>query len=232
MFFSSINLKNRINNISKRKYLPNGVNFELFSKINKPRKYSKKDSLKIVYLGAVRDIINEKLILKISKRFPNDKIYFIGPILKKFNKLYKRKNIFFLGEIKHKLVPSFLKQYHIGILPYKVNLFTKSINPLKVYEYVSSGLPVISTNLPNVTRLGKSYPKINLYQASSDDNFINYISDIKKNYKQNSKKDINIFLKENAWVKRFQIFEKWSSIKEFENKYIYKKKYSINKFKI
>ena len=134
--------------------------------------------------------------------------------------------------IKHKLVPSFLKHYHIGILPYKVNLFTKSINPLKVYEYVSSGLPVISTNLPNVTRLGKSYPKINLYQASSDDNFINYISDIKKNYKQNSKKDINIFLKENAWVKRFQIFEKWSSIKEFENKYIYKKKYSINKFKI
>ena len=180
----------------------------------------------------MRDIINEKLILKISKRFPNDKIYFIGPILKKFNKLYKKKNIFFLGEIKHKLVPSFLKQYHIGILPYKVNLFTKSINPLKVYEYVSSGLPVISTNLPNVTRLGKSYPKINLYQASSDDNFINYISDIKKNYKQHSKKDINIFLKENAWVKRFQIFEKWSSIKEFENKYIYKKKYSINKFKI
>ena len=79
-----------------------------------------------------------------------------------------------MGEIKHKLAPSFLKQYHIGILPYKVNLFTKSINPLKVYEYVSSGLPVIS-QLQNVTRLGKSYPKINLYQASSDDNFINYI---------------------------------------------------------
>ena len=162
--FSSINLKNKIKNISKRRFLPNGVNFEIFNKIELSKKYKKKESLKIVYLGAVRDIINENLILKISKKFPEDKIYFIGPILKKFIKLQKQKNVIFIGEIKHKLVPSFLKNFHVGILPYKVNLFTKSINPLKVYEYVSSGLPVISTNLPNVVRLGKDYPNINLFK--------------------------------------------------------------------
>ena len=232
VFFSSINLKNKIKKISKRRFLPNGVNFEIFSKIKLSKKYDKKDSLKIVYLGAVRDIINENLILKISRKFPDDKIYFIGPILKKFNKLYKRKNIFFLGEIKHKLVPSFLKDFHIGILPYKVNLFTKSINPLKVYEYVSSGLPVISTNLPNIVRLSNDYPNINLFKAKSDENFLNNISNIKKNYKQNSRKDLNIFLKENAWRKRFKLLEKWSLIKEFENKYIEKKYYKLNKFKI
>ena len=179
-------------------YLPNGVNHEIFSKIKLSKKYDKTQTLKIVYLGAVRDIINENLILKISKKFPEDKIYFIGPILKKFNKLQKQKNIIFLGEIKHKLVPSFLKNFHIGILPYKVNLFTKSINPLKVYEYVSSGLPVISTNLPNVVRLSKDYPNINLFKAKNDENFLNHILHVKRNYKQNSRKDLNIFLRENA----------------------------------
>ncbi len=232
VFFSSINLKNKIKNINKRKYLPNGVNHEIFSKIKLSKKYNQKESLKIVYLGAVRDIISENLILKISKKFPEDKIYFIGPILKKFNKLQKQKNIIFLGEIKHKLVPSFLKNFHIGILPYKVNLFTKSINPLKVYEYVSSGLPVISTNLPNVVRLSKDYPNINLFKAKNDENFLNHILHVKRNYKQNSRKDLNIFLRENAWINRFKFLEKWSLIKEFENKYIDKKNYKLNRFKI
>ncbi len=232
VFFSSINLKNKIKNISKRKFLPNGVNFEIFNKIKLSKKYIKRESLKIVYLGAVRDIINENLILKISKKFPEDKIYFIGPILKKFNKLQKQKNIIFIGQIKHKFVPNFLKNFHIGILPYKVNLFTKSINPLKVYEYVSSGLPVISTNLPNVVKLSIDYPNINLFKAKNDQHFLNHISNIKRNYKQNSRRDLNIFLKENAWVNRFKLLEKWSLIKEFENKYIDKKYFKLNKFKI
>ena len=125
-----------------------------------------------------------------------------------------------------------MKNFHIGILPYKVNLFTKSINPLKVYEYVSSGLPVISTNLPNVVKLSIDYPNINLFKAKNDQHFLNHISNIKRNYKQNSRKDLNIFLKENAWVNRFKILEKWSLIKEFENKYIDKKYFKFNKFKI
>ena len=93
----------------------------------------------------------------------------------KFKELEKQNNIIFLGEIKHKQVPAYLKKFHIGILPYKVNSFTKSINPLKIYEYVASGLPVISANLPNVSKLIKDYPKIEILKAENDDNFINFI---------------------------------------------------------
>ena len=34
------------------------------------------------------------------------------------------------------------------------------------------------------------------------------------------------------WVNRFKILEKWSLIKEFEKKYINKKYFKFNKFKI
>ena len=125
----------------------------------------------------------------------------------KFKELEKQNNIIFLGEIKHKQVPTYLKKFHIGILPYKVNSFTKSINPLKIYEYVASGLPVISTNLPNVSKLIKDYPKIEILKAENDDNFIKQISYIKK-LQTKFKQDLSIFLKENAWKKRFQYLEK------------------------
>ena len=229
VFYSSINLQNKISNKKKGKYLPNGVNYKIFNKNITRKKCNTNTPFEIVYLGAVRDIINHNIILKISINFPNDKIYIIGPILTKFEKLYKQKNIIFIGQIKHSLVPRYLKKSHIGILPYKINTFTKSINPLKIYEYISSGLPVVSTNLPNVTNLIKNYPKIKIFKAKSDDAFIKHISEIKKKYKQNTRNEIDKFLKENAWEKRFKFLEKWILIKEYENKYIYKKNSKINK---
>ncbi len=229
VFYSSQNLKNKINDNKKSQYLPNGVNYKIFSKIKLNSKYKKNNPLKIVYLGAIREIINENLLLKISKKFPDDKIYIIGPVLTKFKRLYAQKNIIFTGQIKHNLVPSYLKKFHVGILPYKINSFTKSINPLKVYEYVSSGLPVVATDLPNIRNLIKNYPKIKIFKAKSDKIFINNIIKIKKNYKQNTRSEINKFLNENAWKRRFIIFEKWSLIKEFENKHINKNFFKIDK---
>ena len=52
---------------SKRRFLPNGVNYDIFNKIKLSKKY-KKESLKIVYLESW-EIIDDKLILKISKNF-------------------------------------------------------------------------------------------------------------------------------------------------------------------
>lgn len=232
VFFSSRNLKKKIKINSKRVFLPNGVNDKIFKNLKLNKKYKKNQTLKIVYLGAVRDIINENLILKITREFPDDKVFFIGPVLKKFEKLNKQKNIFFLGEIKHKKVPNVLRNFHLGILPYKVNGFTKSINPLKIYEYISSGLPVVSTNLPNVSSLIEKYPNLKLFTATNEKKFLQNISYIKKNYKQNKKTDIKLFLKQNAWTNRFRILERLTLVKEYESKYIDKKVFQISKFKM
>ncbi|QPE05003.1 glycosyltransferase [Microbacterium schleiferi] len=39
----------------------------------------------------------------------------------------------------------------IGIIPYVVNSYTLGVNPLKTYEYLAAGLPVVSTPIPAVT---------------------------------------------------------------------------------
>ena len=57
----------------------------------------KKRKFKNSIFRAVREIIDDKLILKISKNFLMIKIYFIGPILTKFKELEKQNNIIFLG---------------------------------------------------------------------------------------------------------------------------------------
>ncbi|MFH1515441.1 MAG: glycosyltransferase, partial [bacterium] len=50
--------------------------------------------------------------------------------------------------------PYFLHYFDICTIPFLVNDMTMHVNPIKVYEYMATGLPVISSKLPEVLELG------------------------------------------------------------------------------
>jgi len=222
IFYTSQNLKKKFSNLNHAKFLSNGVNTIKFIKNFKKRVYNNKKSFNIGYVGAIRDILDEKLILNIAKKFYNDKIFLIGPILFPFKKLKEQKNIILLGEKKHDVILSYLKNFHIGIIPYKVNNFTNSINPLKIYEYVSSGLPVVSTNIRSVNSLSQQQNNLSIFICNSQKKFVNRISSIKKKYKPINKKTAIEFGLNNSWNNRFEYFEKFLLEREKEIKFLEK----------
>jgi glycosyltransferase involved in cell wall biosynthesis len=57
-------------------------------------------------------------------------------------------NIHELGPRAHDALPAVLRGAAAGIIPYAVNPLTSSVFPMKVYEYLAAGLPVVSTPLP------------------------------------------------------------------------------------
>ena len=207
IFYTSTNLKKKINDKDKGIFLPNGVSEKIFKNSNKINRKIKKKSIKIGYVGAIRDIINEKLILKISEKFPKDKIIFVGPILHNFKKIIERENIILKGQVNHRKIPKILNDFDIGIIPYKVSNFTNSINPLKIYEYISAGLPVISTNLKSLNFIRKKN-NLAVHIAKTENQFLDHISKLKRNYKFISKNSSKKFLKDNSWNKRFEFLEK------------------------
>jgi hypothetical protein len=238
IFYTSQNLKKKFSDLNKAKFLSNGVNTIKFIKNFKKRAYNNKKSFNIGYVGAIRDILDEKLILNIAKKFYNDKIFLIGPILFPFKKLKDQKNIILLGEKKHDEILSYLKNFHVGIIPYKVNSFTNSINPLKIYEYVSSGLPVVSTNIKSVNSLSQQQNNLGISICNSQKNFINRLSSIKKKYKPINKKIAIEFGLNNSWNNRFEHLENFLLEREKEVKFLeknmvqqIKKFYYTNKIK-
>ena len=53
-------------------------------------------------------------------------------------------------------LPQYLKNCDLGIIPYETkHEFAKYSNPMKAYEYLASGLPVVSTKILAL----KDYPK-------------------------------------------------------------------------
>ena len=63
-------------------------------------------------------------------------------------------NVELTGEIPYHQVPELLARFQIGLIPFRINPLTLMTNPIKLYEYFSCGLPVVSTPLPEAQAMG------------------------------------------------------------------------------
>ena len=62
-------------------------------------------------------------------------------------------NVHLLGQKPHSELPAYCKGFDVGMIPYRIDERMTFVNPLKLREYLSAGLPVVSTPVPEVTRL-------------------------------------------------------------------------------
>ena len=62
-------------------------------------------------------------------------------------------NVHLLGARPQAHLPEVLRGAAVGLIPYRRSRLTESIFPMKVYEYLSAGLPVVATGLPGLERV-------------------------------------------------------------------------------
>ena len=127
-------------------YLPNACNFQHFeNSINNETK-----QITIGYFGAIASWFDFELILKVAQSFGECRIKLIGQdydgSISKYD-LSSTSNIDLLPPIDYLKLPSEAK-FDIGILPFRVNAITLATSPIKIFEYLAMGLPVVSIDLP------------------------------------------------------------------------------------
>jgi glycosyltransferase involved in cell wall biosynthesis len=63
-------------------------------------------------------------------------------------------NVELAGEVPYGRVPGLLGEFRVALIPFRINPLTLMTNPIKMYEYFSCGLPVVSTPLPEAQAMG------------------------------------------------------------------------------
>ncbi len=132
-----------------------GVDFELFSQAlsdatpTAPEIASLPQPV-IGFFGLIHEWIDLDLIEHIASRHPEWSIVMIGKTSVDVSKLSKYKNVHFLGRKPYADLPKFCKGFAAGLIPFAVNELTFNVNPIKLREYLSAGVPVVSTALPEV----------------------------------------------------------------------------------
>lgn len=110
----------------------------------------------IGYYGAIAEWFDVELVRKVALAFPDHLVMMIGAdTCNASTQLADLPNIEFFGEIPYAELPHYLYAFDICVLPFRVIDLTLATNPVKVYEYLCSGKPVVSVSLPEMKQFGE-----------------------------------------------------------------------------
>lgn len=108
------------------------------------------------FFGLIADWVDLDAIAFCARAFPNGSVALLGKIAPNVNveALRHIPNVHFLGRKPYSELPEYCRGFDVALMPFKLNELTENANPLKVREYLAAGLPVVSSNLPEVRKLG------------------------------------------------------------------------------
>jgi len=107
----------------------------------------------IGFAGVINEKIDLRLLREVACAHPEWSLALIGPITLRFGReqlgWLELPNVHFLGFKPVELLPRYIAACQVCLMPYKVNEWTRHIDPLKMYEYLAAGRPVVSTDIPS-----------------------------------------------------------------------------------
>jgi len=104
--------------------------------------------------GTLAEWIDFPLLAALADGFPGVTFALIGPVEVPPATLPQRPNLRWIGPQPYPTLPAWLARFTVCLLPFRVDGFTRAINPVKLYEYLATGKPVVSTPLPEVLAFG------------------------------------------------------------------------------
>jgi glycosyltransferase involved in cell wall biosynthesis len=135
-----------------------GVDYRLFQKSAELQSSARPSDLPsgkpiIGYSGVIRYMLDLELIRALADLKPEWDFVLVGPVSESGSDFYariedlkRRTNVHFLGSKRPEELPLYIGQFDVCLLPYvRTEVSTYYASPLKFFEYLAAGKPVVST---------------------------------------------------------------------------------------
>lgn len=189
--------------------IPSAVDFDFFnsSAVRNPVLPDDIENIKKPIIGLIGyldgSVIDTELLEYIASERPGWSIVLVGPMFRKassFRNLMLKNNVYFLRGKLHAEIPRYINAFDVCLIPYRINCFIKNVSPVKLYEYLSLGKPIVSTDFLN----GEDCVGL-IYVSNSREDFVSCIE------KSLNEENINIsqrrieMARNNTWDSRLQL---------------------------
>jgi hypothetical protein len=200
VLYTAHTLEKHVNSLKPKDtlYFPNGVNLAHFlEKKEQPIEYKSINKPIVVYVGAIEEWFDFNLFNEMAKRMPDIAFVVIGPDKLAKQHINKIENVHILGRRSYDQLPAYLQYANVGIIPFNVKEYAHLldyVNPLKLYEYMVSGIPVVSSKWKELELINSP--------AKLAENSNQFIDAIKEAVKDTDKEKYISFAKQHSWTSR------------------------------
>ncbi|RAR42392.1 hypothetical protein [Paenibacillus sp. MDMC362] len=206
IFTSSSYLKEKMKSIYRDELkeppllVNNGISSTLFKKgdINDSAiiNISKSEGLlNLMYIGTIGNWIDFETILYMLQQNPIVKFTMIGPV---DVNVPRHSRINYIGAVKHEQLTTYANNADAFIMPFKLSELVRSVDPVKIYEYILFNKPVLAIDYGE---MHKFLPFVNLY--ANKEELLKLVGDLQTDKIETySRKKALSFLNHHTWSAR------------------------------
>jgi teichuronic acid biosynthesis glycosyltransferase TuaH len=134
--------------------MPNGVDAKLWAPVEGHVNPWANRGTYAVYAGSVESRVDDSLFAEVLTVVPE--IVVAGPCLDPEQKarLEAMDGVTLTGPLSQRQLVDVVTGACVGLIPHRDTPMTRAMSPLKMYEYLAAGLPVVATDLPPVAEGG------------------------------------------------------------------------------
>lgn len=132
--------------------VPNACDYDAFAAVPPP---PRGPSPVVGYYGAIADWFDADLVADLAERRPDWKFLLVGSTFTAdLSRLSKLPNVELPGEVPYADLPGWIARMDVLLIPFRRTELTEATNPVKAYEILAAGRPLVSVPLPEVVALG------------------------------------------------------------------------------
>jgi glycosyltransferase involved in cell wall biosynthesis len=163
----------------------------------------------IGYVGQIADKMDYGLIDQLARARPTWSFVFVGPVWsskqEQVASLKELGNIHFLGARPFEQLAPYLRGFDVCTLPHAITPLTRSMDPIKLYDYLSTGKPIVSTPVAGVERFADV-----VYVSDTPSAFLEGLEEALTENSDLHQKRL-AYAQQNAWSQRAR--EMWQVLK-------------------
>jgi glycosyltransferase involved in cell wall biosynthesis len=162
--------------------VPNGVDYQAYARAmdsNEPPPPDIAELPKplIGYSGLIASRLDLNLLRHLATTHPDWSIVLLGTTddrncAVELMRLRQTENVHFLGRREIDQVPRYIQAFDVCIIPYQIDERAQNASPLKLYDYMAAGKPIVTTNFSAANQFKKV-----VRVADNQEEFLNYIKD-------------------------------------------------------
>jgi glycosyltransferase involved in cell wall biosynthesis/GT2 family glycosyltransferase/uncharacterized coiled-coil protein SlyX len=182
----------------------NGVDLEFYDKHYHPNSILSQMKHPVVgYYGAIADWFDLELVTHAAKARPDYTFVLLGGVFNlDVSELESLPNVRLLGQQPYETMPEYLYHFDVCMIPFKINPITEATDPVKLYEYLSAGKPVVSVALSEIEDHGEY-----LYLARGRDDFVAKLDAAVEEDDREMALRRRKFAEQHTWQQRYKTIE-------------------------